>query len=87
MVTTEIRPSKSDVISSFKPLYTLITHFFNGEDRNKHALLIKWTSFDDIDDIESTDSLLSISDSKEKPVIIAISVQVIFNNQMILLVL
>lgn len=59
--------------------------FLHGEDGDEHALLIECALFDDVEDVESTYSFLCVPDSEEKPIVIAISVEVVFDDEMVLL--
>jgi hypothetical protein len=53
--------------------------FLHREDGDQHSLLIKGALFDDIENIESTYSFFCVSDSEEKPIIVAISVKVVLD--------
>lgn len=85
VIAVELWCPKGDVVSSFVPLLALIVLLFHGEDGDKHTLLVKWTFFDYVDNVESAHSLLCISNSKEKPVIVAIRVEIVLYHQMVLL--
>lgn len=84
MLTCEIYWSESDVLSSLEPsLYTFLM-LFNGEYGNKHALIKKVCLFNQVCNAKSSDPLLIISYSKEEPIVISISIEIVFNQHKVL---
>ena len=59
--------------------------FFHGEDGDEHALLVERAFFDDVEDVESTYSFVCVPDSEEKPIVVAVGVEVVFDDEMVLL--
>jgi len=85
MIATELAASKGNVISALKPLNPLEVVFFHGEDGDEHALLVERAFFDDVEDVESTYSFVCVPDSEEKPIVVAVGVEVVFDDEMVLL--
>ena len=85
MIATEVAASKGNVISALKPLNPLEVVFFHGEDGDEHALLVERAFFDDVEDVESTYSFVCVPDSEEKPIVVAVGVEVVFDDEMVLL--
>lgn len=58
--------------------------FLDREDRNEHALIEEIGLLDEIDDVEPPRSFFLVLASKEEPIVISISIQVVLYQQVIL---
>lgn len=57
---------------------------FDWEDGNEHALIEEISLFDEVDYIEAPRSFLLVPASEEEPIVVSVSIQVVFDKQVIL---
>lgn len=85
VIPDEIDTGKGDFIASLDPaaIFHSVLHF--GEDRDEHALTKEGGLLDEVDNREPTNTFLLISYFKEEPVVVAVRIQIVLDQQVELL--
>jgi len=76
---------KSYLVAALKPFNVFLTWFLSRMDWNKHSLIKKRRFLYKVNNIESSSTFGVISKSKEKPIIISICIEIVFNQQIVLI--
>ena len=84
VLSRQIDCSEYQVISTLEPPLIHVMMFFDREDGYKHALLEKISLFDEVDYIEAPRSFLLVPASEEEPIVVSVSIQVVFDKQVVL---
>lgn len=87
MVPNEINMAKRYLTASFKPTLPLFFPFLFGEDGDEHSICKEGCFFDEIDDGEPFNScLMSIKWAIKEPIIVTVSIDIIFDDEIVLMV-
>lgn len=84
MISWQIYTAKCNPLSSFKPPTICVFMLVHRKYRQQHALAEKTCLFYQICYRKPPNTLLSVLHSKEKPIIVTISVKIVFNQQIVL---
>lgn len=84
MISEEVYAVESNLTTTLQPTLTVLLPSFSGEDGDEHALTEEWCFFDEINNSKPSDAFIFDPSPEEEPVIVAVSVDIILNHQIIL---
>lgn len=80
MISQEVYTAECNLTSTLEPAFTVLLPSFAREDGDEHSLSEEGCFFDEINYCKAPDSFTLDPSTEEEPVIIAISVDIIFNH-------
>lgn len=84
MIAQEVYAAEGDTTSAFQPPLAVLLPSLSGENGDEHPLTEERGFFDEIDKSKSPDAFAFDPSAEEKPVIIAIGIDIVLDHKVIL---
>jgi hypothetical protein len=84
VVAVEGRRGEGDILASLEPAAAALSPFLEGEDGDLHALLVEGALLDYVEQGESAETSAGVAHPEEEPVVVAVGVEVVLDDQLVL---